>query len=567
MTTKPTIKDWSFSRLAIFEQCAYRAKLQSIDKIPDNTPKTAADRGTLIHTEAETYVKGDGPLPPSLAKFQTDFESLRRHYADGRVFLEGEWGFDSEWNRTSWATAWLRLKCDAVVALGNDTIAVIDYKGLALDTSIPTSKGWTTMGDIKVGDKVFDQNGDECTVIGKSQIKNLPCYEIVFDDTTRVTCDEEHLWTLNDGSVVPVTNLTKQSYINVCEPLGLPEKELPVHPYVLGIWLADGKHTSGEITKPDDFIWKEIKRCGYQISHDYAERAGKNKCRIHSVRNLTTQLKVINVYGNKHIPQMYMRASFEQRLALLQGLMDGDGSVNPLRKQVVLSTVDPDLAEQYRELICSLGQRCTVSPQLGKGFGKFCVFYPISFRPYGIIPFRLPRKAQLCMTFGPGRSATRRVKQVKRIESVPTQCILVDSLDHTFLCTKNFLPTHNTGARFGNEVKHLDQLHLYAVASFLRYTSVKKVITEDWYLDHNEKASHTMTDKQMPKHLAHFDKRGHTMTSTTVFKPNPNQFTCKWCPYGPDRQGDCKYGMSAKVAPPKKIVPIVNKPSATDALF
>ena len=128
MTTKPTIKDWSFSRLMIFEQCAYRAKLQSIDKIPDNTPKTAADRGTAIHTEAEIYVKGDGPLPLSLAKFQTDFESLRRHYADGRVFLEGEWGFDNQWNRTTWAQAWLRLKCDAVVALGDDTIAVIDLK-------------------------------------------------------------------------------------------------------------------------------------------------------------------------------------------------------------------------------------------------------------------------------------------------------------------------------------------------------------------------------------------------------------------------------------------------------
>jgi hypothetical protein len=252
MSTKPTIPNWSFSRLAIFEQCAYRAKLQSIDKIPDNTPKTAADRGTLIHTEAENYVKGDGPLHPSLAKFQTDFESLRRHYADGRVFLEGEWGFDSEWNRTTWAKAWLRLKCDAVVALGDNTLAVIDFK---------------------------------------------------------------------------------------------------------------------------------------------------------------------------------------------------------------------------------------------------------------------------------------------------------------------------TGTRFGNEVKHLDQLHLYAVSSFLRYPSIKKVITEDWYLDHNEKASHTITDKQMPKHLALFDKRGHKMTSTTVFKPNPNQFTCKWCPYGPDKQGDCKYGVSASAAPPKRVVSIVNKASATDNLF
>jgi hypothetical protein len=273
------------------------------------------------------------------------------------------------------------------------------------------------------------------------------------------------LWTLSDDSVVPVTELTKKSYINVCEPIDLPERDLPVHPYVLGLWLADGKHTSGEITKPDDFIWEEIKRCGYKLSHNYAEKAGKGGCRVHTILNLVTQLKVLNVFGNKHIPQMYMRASFDQRLALLQGILDGDGSANPIRKQVVLSSVDSDLSKQYYELICSLGQRCTRAFVLGEGFGKLCVCYPIHFRPYGIDPFRLPRKAEIAKSFGPGRSATRRVKSVDLIPSVPTQCIAVNSADNTFLCTKSFLPTHKSGASFGNQIKHGEQTQLYALAT------------------------------------------------------------------------------------------------------
>ena len=98
-----TIKSWSFSRLSTFESCAYRARLQWLDKIPDNQPKLAADRGTAIHQEAEDYVTGKSPITRNLEKFFDDLSSLAEHSTAGRVICEEEWAFDRHWNSTDWA--------------------------------------------------------------------------------------------------------------------------------------------------------------------------------------------------------------------------------------------------------------------------------------------------------------------------------------------------------------------------------------------------------------------------------------------------------------------------------
>ena len=533
-----TIPSWSISRVQTFEQCKYRAKLQWLDKIPDLQPKPAADRGTQIHQEAEDYVKGQSGFTDNLRFFKVDFDALAAHFRQGRVICEEEWGFDRNWQIADWKRAWLRLKCDAVCHLDTKHLAVIDYKGLERSTLIPTPTGWTTMGEIRVGEELFASDGSVCRVTGKSQIKKLPCYEITFDDKTTVRCDNEHLWALSDGRVVPVTELHKNDYINVAKPIQLPEADLPIDPYVFGLWLADGKHTSSEITKPDQFIWEEIQRMGYELGVEQ-----NTKCRCRTVKGIRAKLIELGVYGNKHIPQIYMRASFEQRLALLQGIMDGDGSVNRTRKQVVLNTTNPELAKQYHELALSLGQRANLCDTLGKGFEKLCIVYWVIFRPNGIMPFRMPRKAEKCKDFGPGRSASRRVVSVTEIPSVETQCIAVDSSDHTFLCTEKFLPTHNTGKRFGNEVKHAIQLQLYALCALIRYHEVEQVTCELWYLDQNELASFTMKRSQLKKYLAYFDKKGREFTEETDFKPNPNVISCKYCPYHPTKQGDCKFGV------------------------
>lgn len=123
-----TIPSWSISRVNVYEQCAYRAALQWRDKIPDLQPKTAADRGSQIHQEAEDYVTGKGSFTPNLRYFKVDFDALKRHAEQGRVVCEEEWGFDRNWQVTSWKTAWLRLKCDAVCFLDPTHAVVIDYK-------------------------------------------------------------------------------------------------------------------------------------------------------------------------------------------------------------------------------------------------------------------------------------------------------------------------------------------------------------------------------------------------------------------------------------------------------
>jgi CRISPR/Cas system-associated exonuclease Cas4 (RecB family) len=122
------MSSWSFSRLLVFESCPYRYKLQHLDRVPDLQPKTAADRGTAIHQEAEDYVLGKSDLTHNLRFFKADLTALKEHNAKGRVVCEEEWAFDRNWTPTNWKSGWLRLKCDAVAHLSRSHLAVVDYK-------------------------------------------------------------------------------------------------------------------------------------------------------------------------------------------------------------------------------------------------------------------------------------------------------------------------------------------------------------------------------------------------------------------------------------------------------
>lgn len=133
--TVQRIERWSYSRLTDFEKCAFMAKLKIIDRIPEpvrplppGKTEHANDRGTRIHTAAEFFVKGDGPFIPELAKFKTEFAALQRLHAQGKVSLEGEWGYTRDWAPCDWKAAWARVKLDAMVFLSKQEAVVIDYK-------------------------------------------------------------------------------------------------------------------------------------------------------------------------------------------------------------------------------------------------------------------------------------------------------------------------------------------------------------------------------------------------------------------------------------------------------
>lgn len=124
------IPTWSYSALKVFEQCPHRIYLRKVKKIAEPS-HPAADRGTAIHQEAEDYVNGTlGDFPDSCQKFKSQFEELRALFIDAKVELEGEWGFDLDWQPVGWMEpmTWARIKLDALVHEDEQSARVIDYK-------------------------------------------------------------------------------------------------------------------------------------------------------------------------------------------------------------------------------------------------------------------------------------------------------------------------------------------------------------------------------------------------------------------------------------------------------
>lgn len=132
----PTIPTWSFSRLAVFEQCPYRAKLAYIDKAPE-PPRVSdrgehpLDRGTRVHEDAEKFVRGQlEHLTKELLPFEEEFLRLRMLHRENKVILEEEWGFTKDWAPVAWnhPQIWGRSKLDAMIQLESNQAVIIDYK-------------------------------------------------------------------------------------------------------------------------------------------------------------------------------------------------------------------------------------------------------------------------------------------------------------------------------------------------------------------------------------------------------------------------------------------------------
>lgn len=104
---------------------------------------------------------------------------------------------------------------------------------------------------------------------------------------------------------------------------------------------------------------------------------------------------------------------------------------------------------------------------------------------------------------------------------------------------------YKTGKKWGNEIKHGEQMQLYLLNSFLRFPELEHVRTELWYLDLGETTVQEMTRSQALRFKSNFDRRGHAVTSCTEFPPNPNKFSCRWCMYGTHNggTGHCAVGV------------------------
>lgn len=230
-----------------------------------------------------------------------------------------------------------------------------------------------------------------------------------------------------------------------CGPLDTPKKLLPISPYVLGVWLGDGSSHDGTITQhePDQpFMRAEIVKEGF--------RCGSRKDpQVFQIWGLNKKLRLAGLIANKHVPSAYLRSSVEQRLSLLQGLMDTDGCMSAKSGVAVFCNTNKNLCNAVFELATSLGMRPYRCDRQPSGISKL-KYEIISFSP--TLPvFRLPRKvARLGLT---GRKKIQRhcryITSAVMIQPVPMRCISVNSKHSMYLAGRSMIPTHNT--RMGAE--------------------------------------------------------------------------------------------------------------------
>jgi len=373
-------------------------------------------------------------------------------------------------------------------------------KLLALDTLVPTPDGLLALREIRVGATVFDERGEPCKVTATYDDLPERAWRIVFDDGLEVLAGGEHQWVTitrgqrkgyfrRDGprdrrrgprpegypldwarwgkvrntdeiaSSVLASDGAYQHTIPVARRLQLGQRELPVDPYLLGVWLGDGGAGDGVITAgfdPDDllasdaeFIARQFIKAGYELGA-WQPRYGHRTLTLRAL-GLERQLRELGVLGDKHVPQDYLVASADQRLALLQGLMDTDGG-NGYGRGVEFTSKSEALADAVVWLASSLGQRVRKS----KGDARL---RGVSFGPnYRVawastVPcFRIPRKAARLQGSGNGfsemppsvRSQSRQIVRCEPVPIQPMRCLTVDSPSSMYVITDRCLPTHNT---------------------------------------------------------------------------------------------------------------------------
>ena len=444
----------------------FNREQQAILDAWDEENRKSCERGTKIHADLEnSFYKKKKDI--DISKFQIggkfvcekdrtelDLENaVYPEYLISRVSEDGK----------------LRIagQIDLLVKKGNKII-IGDWKGLPLDTEIPTLKGWSTIADLQEGDIIFDKDGNPTKILHKSEIHYNPCYKITFDNGDTIVADHEHRWEVSFSTAktskyhgeYKTQVMTTEEIANYLEnlsekrtsydipkiinprPLNLENKELPIDPYVLGCWLGDGSKQCGAITNETNNVLEEIQRRGYSLGDDIS---AEDRTATYTILGIYGKLKELNLINNKHIPYIYQRASYEQRLDLLRGLMDTDGYYNPKRKRFVMETSQEWQCYDFIKLLASLGIKSTKFDIVKKLNGKEFHEYSVNFSTRGLNPF-LMRNQEIEY---PTRDACtyRNIDKVELVETVPTQCLEVDSPSHTFLCTNKMIVTHNTNKK------------------------------------------------------------------------------------------------------------------------
>jgi hypothetical protein len=332
-----------------------------------------------------------------------------------------------------------------------ESIPTVGNNALACDTPVLTQAGWKKHGDLQVGDFVYTPKGLS-KIIATKHYSDSHCMKVGFRGNQEIVCGSSHSWKVmkwNSKRVKDeervgwesVTNLTSQlmssykhPYIPVTGYSNSPV-DLPIEPYTLGAWLGDGDNSTGCVCGPDEKVFESIRQEGYELSESHCPTRAPFQTR--TVYNLVKQLRKLNLLHNKHIPPIYFAASVGQRLALLQGLMDTDGSMSKKHGNgATFVQKKEQLSHDVLALINSLGFRA--------GICKNDVAHYVSFSiaANDMVPFRVQRKIDNIKKLkSQKQSKNWYVQAVEKCETVPTNIIQIADPAGKYLTGYALIPT------------------------------------------------------------------------------------------------------------------------------
>ena len=349
-------------------------------------------------------------------------------------------------------------------------------KAQPLDSLVKTPNGWTQMGDLKLGDTVQTPDNKTAKIIGIYPQGIKPVYRITLYDGRTVESCEDHLWKWihEDFSSYKITTLkdmknkfdtTKRKnrfFLPLCDRIDEDEKTYIIPPYLLGFLIGDGSLTANGLVfstadeeiltlltnyLPDNYFIN--KKSG--DNYDYTIR--KDKLNSHIKNYIKEEIKrlELNVTSEKKfIPKEYLFGSINQRLEILQGLIDSDGTVGK-KGDISFCSTSTQLIKDVQYLVWSLGGIATISEKnpfyyddsLKKVFGKKAYIVHISRFPNKKDLSKLSRKKEKIYDGQYDTLRKIRIESIDYVEDKDCQCILLDSDDHLYM-TNNFIITHNT---------------------------------------------------------------------------------------------------------------------------
>jgi hypothetical protein len=371
------------------------------------------------------------------------------------------------------------------------------FRCLDVSTPVLTACGTMPIDRLQAGDAVKGTSGEWVNVVGASETHvGRDCYRVTLNDGRSIVCDAGHLWTVRDRrrprpafETLRTTDLISRGVtyhhpsmnfdvrnfsLPPVAPLDGPDVDLPVHPYLLGLWLGDGSRRSATIcaeSRDADHIAARMEASGATITTrapDSAHcerigfRVGRHGAFIRALRSLGIYpqmpfRKALASDFRKFVPDIYLTASLAQRLDLLRGLMDSDGTVTAKSGRCCFVNTNTELIAGVRTLVRSLGWKTSEleAGQYGKSHHLPRLSVDFTPRPDQPCPVTLPRKAErIRAARGPRDVRPTTIASIEPVASVPVRCIKVDAPDSLFLAG-DLVPTHNTEVMC-QRVRHLD---------------------------------------------------------------------------------------------------------------